>query len=71
MNENAQMVRKAEYSSVQESCDLDETEEFIEDMFPVEIRNNLQVDCRVTQDGCRPDFLEICILCHSKKLNST
>ena len=33
------------------------TEEFIEDRFPVDIRYDLPVDCRVTQNGFRPTML--------------
>lgn len=33
------------------------TEEFIEDMFQVDIRYILDIDCRVTQDGFRPMLL--------------
>ncbi len=55
--ESAQMIKKAEFSSIQQSYDFDETEEFIEDMFPVELKYSLQIDCKVTQDGWRPDFI--------------
>ncbi|MDX5853453.1 nucleotidyltransferase [Bacillus cereus group sp. BfR-BA-01363] len=34
-----------------------ESEEFIEYMFPVNIQYNLSLECRVTQDGFRPYFL--------------
>jgi len=33
------------------------TEEFIEDTFPVDIRYDLSIDCTVTQDGWRPSKL--------------
>lgn len=33
------------------------SEEYIEDIFPVDIRYNLQLECKVTQDGFRDDFL--------------
>lgn len=32
-------------------------EQFIEDLFPIDIRFNLAIDCRVTQDGFRPALL--------------
>lgn len=32
-------------------------EQFIEELFPVDIRYALQIDCKVTQDGFRPRFL--------------
>lgn len=31
-----------------------QTEEFIEDKYPVDIKYNLEIDCRVTQNGYRP-----------------
>lgn len=34
-----------------------DTEEFIEDKFPVDIRYHLRIDCEVTQDGFRPGML--------------
>lgn len=33
------------------------TEQFIENMFPVDIRYSLQIDCKVTQDGWRDFYL--------------
>lgn len=33
------------------------TEQFIEKMFPVDIRYNLDIDCEVTQEGFRPHYL--------------
>lgn len=33
------------------------TEQFIYQLFPVDIRYNLRIDCEVTQDGYRPYFL--------------
>lgn len=33
------------------------TEEFIEDKFPVDIRHNLQLECKVSQSGFRDNFL--------------
>ena len=34
-----------------------DTEEFIEDKFPINIQNAVEIECKVTQDGFRPDFL--------------
>lgn len=34
-----------------------DTEEFIENRFPVDVRYNLEIDCEVTQDGFRMMFL--------------
>jgi hypothetical protein len=36
---------------------FDDTEQFIEDSFPVDIKGKLQVECKVTQDGFRPFLL--------------
>ncbi|GAA1026136.1 MULTISPECIES: nucleotide-binding domain-containing protein [Amycolatopsis] len=36
---------------------FDDTEEFIEDAFPVDISHSLAIDCKVTQKGWRPTFL--------------
>lgn len=33
------------------------TEEFVEDKYPIDIQYNLEIDCKVTQDGFRPDTL--------------
>ncbi|WP_067625777.1 nucleotide-binding domain-containing protein [Alicyclobacillus acidiphilus] len=35
----------------------DETEEFIEYLFPVDLKYNLKIDCRVSQDGWRTELL--------------
>jgi hypothetical protein len=51
------------------------TEQFIEDMFPVRKKYNLLIDCKVTQDGWRPFTLRQFLasgrgfLRHNKKLN--
>lgn len=50
------------------------TEEFIEDMFPIDIRYNLEIDCDVMQDGFRKQSLRFMILNRmpllpNKKLN--
>jgi hypothetical protein len=37
--------------------DYDETEEFIEDLFPVSIRYNLKIECKVEQNGYQIDTL--------------
>jgi len=51
-----------------------DTEQFIEDMFPVRIISNLTIDCNVTQDGWRPfTLLHFLVsgglLRHNKKLD--
>jgi hypothetical protein len=33
------------------------TEQFIDDIFPIDIRYNIELDCEVTQAGFRPSFL--------------
>lgn len=35
----------------------DDTEEYIEDKYPVDIRYNLEIDCEVSQNGFRENFL--------------
>ncbi|WHU02748.1 hypothetical protein [Sphingomonas sp. NIBR02145] len=47
---------KIEKSALAESRFRD-TEEFIENSFVVDIRNNISIDCEVTQDGFRPASL--------------
>jgi len=34
-----------------------QTEEFIEDLFPLDVRYGLEIDCEITQNGFRPQFL--------------
>lgn len=50
------------------------TEQYISDLFPVDIRYSLQIDCKVTQDGWRDFYLRHFLqsgglLKHNKKLN--
>ncbi|NFT08354.1 nucleotidyltransferase [Clostridium botulinum] len=45
------------------------TEEFIEDLFPVDIRYTLKIDCKITQDGFRPTLLRL-LLKNSKYLKA-
>lgn len=57
-----------------ERCAYNDTEQFIETMFPVQINYNLVIDCNVTQDGWRPFSLSQFlvkggILRHNKKLD--
>lgn len=40
------------------------TEQFIEDMYPIDIRYNLSIDCKVTQNGFRPKLLKQMIRSH-------
>ena len=35
------------------------TEQFIENLFPIDIRYNLKIDCKITQDGFRPTLLSL------------
>lgn len=46
-------------SSYSMSYSYKDTEQFIEDMFPVDIRYSLDIDCTVTQDGFRPKLLSL------------
>lgn len=41
-----------------------DTEEFIENLFPIDIKYNLELDCTVTQDGFRPTLLSILLSSH-------
>ncbi|OMC32755.1 nucleotidyltransferase [Mycolicibacterium fortuitum] len=43
---------------------FDNTEEFIEDEFPVDVRYNLTIDCTVSQNGFRPDTLRSMLARH-------
>lgn len=45
---------RSAYSFNKSYCD---TEQFIEDMFQVDIRYSLSIDCKVTQNGFTPKFL--------------
>lgn len=36
-----------------------DTEQFIEDLFQVDIKYNINLECKVTQDGFRPTFLSL------------
>lgn len=40
-----------------ESASFRNTEEFIEDRYPVDVRCGVSIDCKVTQDGFRPAWL--------------
>lgn len=53
---------------------LSDGEQFIEQMFPIDIRYSLQLECKVTQDGWRPAFLRDLLkrhqwLSHNKSLD--
>ena len=51
--------KNAEYCSLNKYQGIRDTEheQFIEELFPVDIRYSLQIDCTVTQDGFRPQCL--------------
>jgi hypothetical protein len=60
-----EMMKKA-YESASTYSD---TENFIENMFDVDIQNSVQIECEVTQDGFRPTILsKMPFLSPSKKL---
>ena len=45
-----------------ESCNFQnwkDTEEFIDNLFPIDIKENLKIECEVTQDGFRKNLLTI------------
>lgn len=63
----------AETNSISKSYTYSNTEEFIERIFPVDIRYSLEIDCKVSQNGFRDFFLrkalyEHQILRHNKSL---
>ena len=47
---------------------FNDTEEFIEDLYPVQIKYNLSIDCRVTRDGYRPKLLREILACKERVL---
>ena len=49
-------VLKSENYSM-DNASYNHTEDYIEDSYPVDIRYNLEIDCKVTQAGFRPDTL--------------
>ena len=51
--------KKAETTTESKSVEKSfrQSEEFIEDRFPVDIRYSLKLECEVTQNGFRPDLL--------------
>lgn len=62
-----------ETNSISKNYTYSNTEEFIEKIFPVDIRYSLEIDCKVSQDGFREFFLRkaLCehqILRHNKSL---
>lgn len=64
---------KEETKNLYESCNYRHTEEFIENIFYVDIKYNLSIDCEVSQSGFRNFFLrralsENHILRHNKSL---
>lgn len=52
----AEKVEKREKAALVEARVL-QTEEFAEDIFGIDVRNNIRIDCTVTQDGFRPQSL--------------
>lgn len=52
---SSEVLREENYS-LDESV-YNHTEEYIEDIYPVDIRYNLEIDCKVTQAGFRTDTL--------------
>lgn len=46
-----------EATIAKEETQYKNTEEFIEDKYPVDIRNNIEIDCHVTQNGFRTQLL--------------
>ena len=44
-------------NTLSESRSFSDTEEFIEDTYPIDIRHNLSINCTVTRNGYRPKIL--------------
>jgi hypothetical protein len=65
VTENTNLAKSARFALSLSSFDYDETEEFIEDMFPVNLLYNLHIDCNVTQDGWRPQLLRRILANHT------
>lgn len=64
--------KNAQYGAVRRATNKFErgasTEQFIEEIVPVDIRYNLQIDCKVTQDGWRPFLLRTFLRNRSDRL---
>ena len=54
-------------NTLSESRSFSDTEEFIEDTYPIDIRHNLSINCTVTRDGFPPQLLRD-ILNQAKKV---
>lgn len=52
----------ADSKALENEGEYRDTEEFIEDIYPVELRYQLQIECSVTQDGFRPMSLRQMLL---------
>lgn len=55
-------ARVGNESFASDSASWKDTEEFIEDKYPVDIRYHIEMDCTVTQDGYRPQSLRNMLL---------
>lgn len=49
-------------NSIEETEPYNDTEEFIEDLYPINLQYHLRIDCTVTQDGWRPTLLSTLLL---------
>lgn len=54
----------SETAAIKTAISWDNTEEFIEDKYPVDIRYNLEIDCEVSQNGFRENTLRYMIQKH-------
>lgn len=57
---SSDVLQEENYS--QKGINYDQTEEFIEDKYPVDIQYDLEIDCDVTQNGFRPHKLRYMLL---------
>ncbi|WP_031517737.1 nucleotide-binding domain-containing protein [Desulfofalx alkaliphila] len=57
LTEDTQKANESAYCATETFPECDETEEFIEHIYPIDIKYDLNINCRVTQDGWRTKLL--------------
>ena len=67
-------IEEATVSFIQGLSKVAQSEQFIDQFYPLDIRYSLHIECKVTQDGWRPAFLRDMLrrhqwLSHNKKLD--
>lgn len=53
------IIESASVNKSYNQCNYNYTEQYIEDMFPIDIRYDITLECNVTQDGWRPKLLSL------------